>query len=132
MAGVPARKASEAEVSALWVPDRGEVIWIDFSPQVGAEMKDRHPMMVLSTKAFSAKTKIVIGLPMTHAESNDANPFAEKFTGPRGENCYVLCYLPKSFDWRERNAKPHPMKSIDPVVFRAACEALNQILAVAE
>lgn len=126
------KKASTvAAASLLWVPDRGEVIWINFSPQMGAEMKDEHPMVVLSSKAFNERTKIVIGLPMTHAKSNETNPFAEKFVGLRDEACYVLCHLPKSFDWRERNARPHPMKRLRPAVFEAACEALNQIVMIA-
>jgi mRNA-degrading endonuclease toxin of MazEF toxin-antitoxin module len=29
------------------------MIWIDFNPQVGAEMKDEHPILVLSAKAFN-------------------------------------------------------------------------------
>ena len=32
-----------------WVPERGEVIWIDHNPQAGREMKDHHPFLVLST-----------------------------------------------------------------------------------
>ena len=62
--------------SKPWVPDRRDMIWIDFNPQVGGEMKDEHPMLVLSTKAFNERTGIVIGLPMTHAQSNETNPFA--------------------------------------------------------
>ena len=38
--------------SAAWVPDRGEVIWIDHNPQAGREMKDHHPFLVLSTAPF--------------------------------------------------------------------------------
>ncbi|MCX8520766.1 MAG: type II toxin-antitoxin system PemK/MazF family toxin [Rhodoferax sp.] len=45
--------------SKLWVPDRRDVIWIDFNPQVGAELKDERPMLVLSPKASSERTKIV-------------------------------------------------------------------------
>ena len=127
------RKTSTASAAQLlWVPDRGDVIWIDFSPQVGAEMKNEHPMVVLSNKAFNARTKIVIGLPLTHAQSNEMNPFAEKFIGPHGEACYVLCHLPKSFDWRERNARPHPIKTLSPAIFKVACEALNQIVMIAD
>ena len=78
------------------------MIWVDFSPQVGGEMKDEHPMMVLSTKAFAERMNIVIGLPMTHAASNKTNPFAVKFAGAKGEIGYVLTHQPKSFDWRAR------------------------------
>jgi len=33
---------------APWVPDRGEVIWIDHNPKAGLELKDQHPFLVLS------------------------------------------------------------------------------------
>ncbi len=114
----------------LWVPDRRDMIWIDFNPQVGTEMKDEHPMLVLSPKAFNERTGIVIGLPMTHAPSNETNPFAVKFTTPRGEVGYVLTHQPKSFDWRKRCARAHPWKTIPQQLFEAACESLNSIIAI--
>lgn len=113
-----------------WVPERRDMIWIDFNPQVGNEMKDEHPMLVLSTRAFNERTGIVIGLPMTHATSNDSNPFAVKFTSTKGEVGYVLAHQPKSFDWRKRGARPHPCKQVLPAVFESACEELNGIISV--
>jgi mRNA interferase MazF len=106
------------------------MIWINFNPQAGREMKDEHPMLVLSSKAFNERTGIVIGLPMTHAAANESNPFAVKFTGGKGEVGYVLAHQPKSFDWRGRGARPHPWKQVTPTVFEAAREELNSILAL--
>ncbi len=117
--------------SKLWVPDRRDMIWIDFNPQVGAEMKDEHPMLVLSPKAFNERTNLLIGLPMTHASSNETNPFAVRFQSPKGEVCYVLGHQPKSFAWRQRGARPHPWKQVSPSVFEAACEQLNSIISIA-
>lgn len=114
--------------AALWVPDRRDIIWIDFNPQAGREMKDMHPMMVLSPRAFNDRTSIVIGLPMTTAQSNDTNPFAIRFVGPKAVVSYVLAHQPKSFDWRVRAARAHPWKRVAPDVFEAACETLNQIV----
>jgi mRNA interferase MazF len=119
-----------ATPSKLWVPDRRDMIWIDFNPQVGAEMKDEHPMLVLSSKAFNERTNLVIGLPMTHAPSNETNPFAVKFTSPKGEVCYVLAHQPKSFAWRDRGARPHTWKQVPPTVFESACEELNGIISI--
>jgi mRNA interferase MazF len=45
--------------STLWVPDRRDMIWIGFNPQSGHEMRDEHPMLVLSRKAFNDRTGIV-------------------------------------------------------------------------
>jgi mRNA interferase MazF len=114
-----------------WVPDRRDMIWIDFNPQVGGEMKDEHPMMVLSPKAFNERTNLVIGLPMTHAQSNDSNPFAVRFKTSKDEICYVLAHQPKSFAWRNRGARPHPWKQVPAGVFEAACAELNGIIEIA-
>jgi mRNA interferase MazF len=65
---------------------------------------------------------LVIGLPMTHAESNESNPFAMKHVGPKGEVAYILTHRPKSFDWRERGARPHPWKQLLPTVIKQVCE----------
>lgn len=93
--------------SMLWVPERAEIIFIQYSPHVGVEMPNDHPMLVISTKAFAGRTGVVMGFPMTHAEFNADNPFAIVAKGDKGEVGYVLTHQPKSFDWRQRNARPH-------------------------
>ncbi len=113
---------------AAWVPDRGEIIWINYNPQSGREMRDMHPMLVLSPKKFNDRTGIVIGLPMTSAEYNSTNPFAVQFQGKRKSLSYVLAHQPKSFDWRQRGAKIHPWKQAPKEVLMTACETLNQII----
>ncbi|MDI1246012.1 MAG: type II toxin-antitoxin system PemK/MazF family toxin [Rhodoferax sp.] len=115
----------------FWVPDRRDMIWIDFNPPIGSEMKDEHPMLVLSPKAFNERTGMVIGLPMTHAPSNETNPFAVKLTTAKGEIAYVLTHQPKSFDWRKRGARPHPWKQVPSPLFESACESLNGIISIA-
>ena len=116
-----------------WVPDRQSVIWIDCNPQVGREMKDVHPFLVLSPRVFNERTSLVIGLPMTTAHYNADNPFAVSAgTSPSGrktgKTSYVLCHQPKSFDWRIRGAKAHPIGILPEAVFAQACERLNQII----
>lgn len=118
-----------------WVPERQEIIWIDCSPQSGREMKDRHPFLVLSPGAFNDRTSLVIGLPMTTAEYNADNPFAvEAGSAPgrkAGKMSYILCHQPKSFDWRTRQAAPHPMRVVADAIFGQVCIILNQIIQVA-
>ncbi len=118
--------------SKLWCPDRRDVIWIDCSPHVGKEMKDVHPLLVLSEKAFNQRTGIVIGLPMTTAAFNESNPFAIRFSGVKGVVSYILTHQPKSFDWKLRRAKMHPMKQVPEKEFSLACESLNQIIAICQ
>jgi len=106
------------------------MIWIDFNPQRGAEMKDEHPVLVLSSAAFNERTGIVIGLPMTHAAANETNPFAVNFTSAKGETGYVLTHQPKSFDWRIRGGRPHSWKQLPDVIFESVCEGLNSIISI--
>jgi mRNA interferase MazF len=98
-------------------------------------MRDVHPFLVLSPRVFNAKTSLVIGLPMTTAEYNADNPFAVAVGvakgGKAGKTSYVLCHQPKSFDWRVRGAKAHPLKKLSDGLFAEVCERLNQIIKVA-
>jgi len=121
-----------AAVSKQWAPDRQDMIWINFNPQVGSEMRDEHPMLVLSSKAFNERTGIVIGLPMTHVAFNGKNPFAIKYTGPKGDVGFVLTHQPKSFDWRQCEARPHHWKQVSTSVFEEACEGLNSIISIGD
>lgn len=115
---------------AAWVPERREIIWINCNLQAGRGMKDRHPLLVLSPRAFNHRTSLVIGLPMTTASYNDTNPFAIRFEGPKEIVSYVLAHQPKSFDWRARRADPHPWKQVPARVFADVCAQLEQIVAI--
>ncbi len=107
-------------VARDWVPERRDIIWID-----------RLPLLVLSPREFNVRTGIVIGLPMTTADYNRTNPLAASFSGPKNVASFILTHQPKSFDWRQRRAKAHPWKRAPEGVFAAACEALNQIIDLA-
>jgi mRNA interferase MazF len=86
----------------------------------------------LSPRVFNEKTSLVIGLPMTTAAYNADNPFAVAVgtaTGRKaGHASYVLCHQPKSFDWRQRGAKKHPLGKLADGLFAQACERLSQII----
>jgi len=124
-----------AKAKADWIPDRQDIIWIDCDPQAGREMRDRHPFLVLSPRAFNARTSLVIGLPMTTAEYNADNPFALAVGAAKGakagKTSYVLCHQPKSFDWRIREASPHRLKRLPDSQFFEVCAVLNQIMQLA-
>lgn len=120
--------------AATWIPDRQDVIWIDCNPQAGQEMRDIHPFLVLSPRAFNDRTSLVIGLPMTTAAYNADNPFAVSAGlaggAKAGKTSYVLCHQPKSFDWRARQACPHPMKTLNDALCAQVRAVLNQIIAL--
>lgn len=95
-------------------------------------MRDINPFLVLSPRAFNGKTSLVIGLPMTTAKYNASNPFAViagKASGNKSnQTSYFICHQPKSFDWRVRDAKPHPFGQLHESYFVQVRELLNQII----
>ncbi len=118
--------------SALWVPERAEIIFIQYSPQVGVEMPNDHPMLVISTKTFAEKTGVVVGFPMTHSSQHADNPFAITAPGANGKIGYVLTHQPQSFDWRKRNALPHPWGTGHTKILSAALKRFDNVFNICE
>jgi mRNA interferase MazF len=95
-------------------------------------MRDIHPFLVLSPSHFNSKTSLVIGLPMTTAHYNEDNPFAVPIGHAKGKKAdkisYVLCHQPKSFDWRQRLARPHSLGKLKDSLFDEVRYVLNQVV----
>ena len=114
-----------------WVPDRGDVIWIDHNPQAGREMRDHHPFAVLSPASFNLRVGLVVGCAMSSAAYNQGSSLSVDLgpiEGRSGYNSYILCQQIKSFDWRARGAKPHPMGKISTSKLSEAQDIVGQIL----
>jgi mRNA interferase MazF len=112
----------------FWLPDRQDMIWIDFDSGVSAmEMSGRHPMMVLSSRAFTESTGLVIGLPMTSAEYNRASQYAIPFVD-EGETRFILASMPKSFVLRARNAAPHSWGKVPLAPFKRAQRVIEELV----
>ena len=48
-----------------YVPERGDLIWLDFTPQAGHEQRGRRPALVLSPAQYNAKSSLILCLPVT-------------------------------------------------------------------
>ncbi len=84
-----------------YVPDRGDIIWIDFDPQAGREQARRRPALVLSPKAYNRKTSLCVLCPMTSRIKG--YPF--EVVVSESEPSAVLADQVKSLDWKVRRAK---------------------------
>lgn len=49
---------------------QGDIIWVDFSPSVGEEMRGRHPALVVSSNDYNQKTSYIIVCPITSHGNN--------------------------------------------------------------
>jgi mRNA interferase MazF len=52
-------------VAREYVPDAGDLIWLDFTPQAGREQAGRRPAVVLSPRSYSEKTSLAVVCPVT-------------------------------------------------------------------
>ena len=48
-----------------YIPERGDIVWIDFDPQVGREQRGRRPAVVLSPKFYNEKSALAWFCPIT-------------------------------------------------------------------
>ena len=70
-----------AATRGRWSPGRRDMIWINCDPQAGREMKNIHPLLVLSPREFNERTGIVIGLPMTTFCVSRHQPLCDSIRG---------------------------------------------------
>jgi mRNA interferase MazF len=102
------------------VPDRGDVIWID-----------HNAFTVLSTASVHTTVGLVVGCAMTSAPYNRGSTLAVDL-GPipdrPGAHTYVLCQQLKSFDWRARGARPHPIGRLNDAQLEEVMAIVGQIL----
>lgn len=83
-----------------YVPDAGDVVWLNFTPQAGHEQAGRRPALVLSPAAYSSKTGLMVCCPMT--TQIKGYPFEVLIAA--SPQSAVLADQIKSLDWRSRKA----------------------------
>lgn len=87
---------------ASYVPERGDIIWLEFNPQAGHEQSGRRPGLVVSPKAYNQRVGLALVCPIT----SRAKGYPFEVAIPAGLPCIgvVLVDQTKSLDWRARKA----------------------------
>ena len=84
-----------------YVPDAGDIVWLDFTPQAGREQAGHRPAVVLSPAGYNGKTGLMLCCPTT--TQIKSYPFEVRISGTVPS--VVLSDQIKSVDWRVRKAK---------------------------
>jgi mRNA interferase MazF len=84
-----------------YVPEEGDIIWINFNPQSGHEQAGHRPALVLSPSSYNKATSLLVCCPMT--TQIKGYPFEVKISG-NPENV-ALSDQVISLDWVARSAK---------------------------
>ena len=86
-----------------FVPDRGDLVWLSFTPQAGHEQSGRRPALVLSPRAYNSKVGLVLACPITHQVKG--YPFEVVLPPGLSVTGAVLADQLKSLDWKQRQAE---------------------------
>lgn len=84
-----------------YVPDAGDIVWLDFDPQAGREQAGHRPAIVLSPASYNAAAGLLVCCPTT--TKIKGYPFEAPISGQ--PTSVALADQVKSLDWRERKAR---------------------------
>jgi mRNA interferase MazF len=86
-----------------YFPDRGDAVWLNFSPKVGHEQSGRRPAVVVSPKSYNIKVGLGLFCPIT--SQMKGYPFEVVIPAGVSISGVVLSDRIKSLDWRVRDAQ---------------------------
>ena len=108
-------------MAGRYVPERGDLVWLQFTPQAGHEQAGRRPALVVSPKAYNRKVGLALFCPVT----NQLKGYPFEVVLPDGLKVTgaILADRIKSLDWRARKARhidTLPQRTVDEVLAKIA------------
>ena len=100
-----------------YIPKRGDLVWLQFTPQAGYEQAGRRPAVVLSPERYNQKTSLALFCPVTTQVKG--YPFETPLPPGLPVSGVVLCDQIKSLDWTVRQAEficALPEEALDDVM----------------
>ena len=90
-------------MAAKYIPGRGDLVWLQFTPQAGHEQAGLRPAVVLSPRNYNQKTGLALFCPVT--SQIKGYPFEVRVPDGLPIKGVVLCDQVKSLDWSARRAR---------------------------
>jgi len=110
---------------AAYVPARGDLIWLQFTPQAGHEQAGQRPAVVVSPSSYNRRVGLALCCPVTSQVKG--YPFEVLLPEGLGVEGAILSDQIKSLDWRVRKARR--IGSLPSDVLQ---EAVGKILALVD
>ncbi|CAN5497651.1 endoribonuclease MazF [soil metagenome] len=107
-------------VKRTYIPARGDIVWLEFDPQIGKEQSGKRPALVLSPTSYNQTTGLAIVCPIT--KQVKGYPFEVQTYGKKIAGVVLADHI-KSLDWRQRKAQ---------FVERCSAPMLEEVLAKLE
>jgi mRNA interferase MazF len=88
---------------ATYVPERGDIVRINFNPQSGHEQAGRRPAVILSPARYNGKVGLALCCPITSQVKG--YPFEVSIPTGLPITGVILADQVRSMDWRARQAE---------------------------
>ncbi len=107
-----------------YVPERGDLVWLQFSPQAGHEHSGLRPALVVSSTTYNDKTGLAIFCPIT----NQIKGYPFEVVLPPGLKVAgaILSDHVKNLDWKTRKAKK--IASVPASVIEQVVEKISALV----
>lgn len=102
----------------IYIPEQGDLVWLEFNPQAGHEQSGLRPALVISPTVYNSKVGLALICPIT--SKIKAYPFEVILPDKLKVNGAILSDQIKSLDWRARKAK---------FIAKAPLEIVNDVIA---
>lgn len=89
-------------VKENYIPNYGDIVWVNFDPTIGREQKGRRPAIIISSFDFNKKTNLAFVCPITNTNKN--YPFRIQLESQKVKG-FVMTEQLRSISWQERKVE---------------------------
>ena len=86
-----------------YIPNRGDIVYLDFNPTKGREQRGYRPALIISPAAYSEKSSLALFCPITSQQKG--YPFEVLLPENLQTHGVILVDQIRSLDWRVRQIK---------------------------
>jgi mRNA interferase MazF len=90
-------------VKPIHQPQRGDLVWLDFTSPAGHEQTGRRPALILSQDGYNRKTGLAIACPITSQAKG--YPFEVALPASVPASGVILADQIRCIDWRARRSE---------------------------
>ena len=108
-----------------YVPDAGDIVFIDFDPQVGPQQAKRRPALVLTDQRYNRASGLAVVCPLT--SKRKPYPFALPIKVDQVEGAVLVDQI-KRVDWAGRQAQFH--SKAEPALLRKVRQYIAVLLGI--
>ncbi len=106
-----------------YVPERGDLVWLNFTPQAGHEQQGLRPALVISPLEYNDRVGLGLFCPIT--KHKKGYPFEVEVKNSKIKGAILSDHV-KSLDWKIRNVEF--IAKADKKILAAVCENLKLLI----